>query len=410
MNSEISSPIASAPPVAPDGLSRSRKARWPLIGALALGLAGVIALVVHFKAGKEDAKDTAPTSDAPRVQGELISYSNAFAERAGIKVAEATRSKLVPVVNAVGTVDFDPAHVAAVGTRLRGMVSRVSMFEGDHVEPGSLLAVIESAELGEAQASVSMLAAEKKAADINLQREQSLSERKLSTLREAELAGVEAQKYQLLLGAARQKVQALSGGGAGKRSGRLGAYELLSPIKGTIVERSIAPGQSVEGQLVAFRIANVDHLWVELDVFEKNLAKVRVNDRVELIPLANPGEVFEGRVARVGAQIDPDTRSAPLRVEVDNRDRRLRSGQAVNAKIHASGGSQQEAVLIPSSAVTFVDGKPTLFVQKEPTAVRVAKVELGQTNGQQTEVLTGLNPGDRVVVDGVFALKSELFR
>jgi membrane fusion protein, heavy metal efflux system len=269
--------------------------------------------------------------------------------------------------------------------------------------------MIESAELGEAQAAVSMLEAEKRAADVNLDREKTLSQKNLTTQREAEVAGVEAERYQLLLGAARQKVAALSGG-VGSRPGKLGSHELRSPLKGTIVERNIAPGQSVEGQLVAFRIADLDHLWVELDVFERNLSKIRVGDRVELSPLAAQTEIFEGRVAHVGAVIDTETRSAPIRVEVDNRDRRLRVGQAVNARIHAASAGEQQSTLVPSGAITFVDGKPTVFVKTGENAVRVVKLETGTTNGHETEAISGLNPGDEVVSEGVFALKSELFR
>jgi len=161
---------------------------------------------------------------------------------------------------------------------------------------------------------------------------------------------------------------------------------------------------------VAFRIADIDHLWVELDVFERNLSKIRVGDRVELSPLAAPKDVFEGRVALVGAVIDAESRSAPIRIEVDNRDRKLRAGQAVNARIHAASGGEQPTTLVPSSAITFVDGKSTLFVKSGENAVRVVKVELGITNGQDTEVTNGVSPGDEVVSEGVFALKSELFR
>src|SRR4051812_22723088 len=151
--------------------------------------------------------------------------------------APVSRSMLVPVVGAVGTVAFNPEHVAAVGTRLKGVVSRVERFEGDTVESGTVRAGIESAELGEAQAAVSMLEAEKRAADVNLQREKTLAQKNLTTQREAEVAAVEAERYQLLLGAARQKVAALSGG-VGSRPGRFGSHELRSPLKGTIVERN----------------------------------------------------------------------------------------------------------------------------------------------------------------------------
>jgi len=402
MTSEVSNPTAHAASFFTRGRLIALAA-----GVVVLGVGGVI--WGARSSGDTDASTPLEVADTPRVDGERITFSRGFVDRAKIKFTPVSRSLLVPVVTAVGTVDFNPEHVAAVGTRLKGLVSRVVKFEGDTVESGALLAVIESAELGEAQAAVSMLEAEKRAADVNLTREKTLSQKNLTTQREAEVAGVEAERYQLLLGAARQKVAALSGG-VGSRPSRLGSHELRSPLKGTIVERSIAPGQSVEGQLVAFRIADIDHLWVALDVFERNLSKIRVGDRVELSPLSAPNDVFEGRVARVGAIIDSETRSAPIRVEVDNRDRRLRAGQAVNARIHAAGVGEQQSTLVPQSAITYVDGKPTVFVKSGENAVKVVKIELGVTNGQDTEALSGVSPGDEVVSDGVFALKSELFR
>src|SRR6478609_5809876 len=335
MSTQVSNPTppSVSPVAAPQTAPAASKKRWVVLG-VGVAVLGIAAVVWQVR-GSSSAETSAPAEapDTPRVEGERITFSRAFVERAKLKFAPVSRAMLVPVVNAVGTVAFNPEHVAAVGTRLKGLVSRVTKFEGDTVELGAVLALIESAELGEAQASVSMLEAEKRAADVNLQREKTLLQKNLTTQREAEVAGVEAERYQLLLGAARQKVEALSGG-VGRRPSRLGSHELRSPLKGTIVERNIAPGQSVEGQLVAFRVADIDHLWVALDVFERNLSKIRVGDRVELSPLAAPNDVFEGRVALVGAVIDAESRSAPIRIEVDNRDRKLRAGQAVNARIH----------------------------------------------------------------------------
>lgn len=381
--------------------------RWLVAAVPLLTLGGALAFFA-LKDTEGSAVAATRPPDVPRVEGGSIVYSAAFAERAGIHLAPATRATLVPVISAVGTIEFNPEHVAAVGARLKGLVTRVAKFEGDSVDSGTVLAVIESAELGEAQASVSTLEAEKLAADRNLERESSLSARKLSTARETEVAAVEAERYDQLLGAARQKVSALVGTGA--RTRRLGSHELRSPLKGTVVERSVAPGQAIEGEVVAFRIANLDHLWVELDVFEKSLGQLALGDRVELAPLATPSETFEGRVARIGAVIDAETRSAPVRIVIENGDGRLRAGQAVNANIHASAGGARPRILVPTTALTFVDGKPTLFVASGEHRVRVVSVEIGATNGAETEVMQGVSAGEQVVEDGVFALKSELFR
>jgi biotin carboxyl carrier protein len=164
-------------------------------------------------------------------------------------------------------------------------VSRVTKFEGDVVEAGAVLARVESAELGEAQAAVSMLDAERHAAELNAERETKLAERSLTTARELELASVEAKKANLLLGAAQQKVTALGGNSRPGHDLVLGAHEVRSPIAGTVVGRNVAPGQFVEGQLVAFKVADLDHLWIELDVFERNTSALAWYQRHGYTPL-----------------------------------------------------------------------------------------------------------------------------
>ena len=391
--------------------ARSRRKKLILAGGAAL--LGIASVIVVSKSNGEVGPDKAAANlpDVPRVKGDEIHFSDNFAKRAGIKLSKVKFEQLVPVVSAVGTVDFDAEHVAAIGTRLRGLVSRVLKFEGDAVKAHEVLAHVESAELGEAQAAVSMFDAERTAAELNAQREAKLAERNLTTAREVEMAQVEAKKATLMLNAAQQKVAALGGNRRVKSEITLGAHAVVSPIAGTVVERNVAPGQFVEGQLVAFKVANLDHLWIELDVFERNLSRISVGDQAELRPLSGVAQPLMGRVAKVSSRIDQETHSAKVRIEVENRDRKLRVGQAVQAVIHSSGGSVQGKLpIVPTGAITFVDGKPTVFVVSGKNAVRVVSVQLGANDGDETEIVQGLKESDEIVTDGAFALKSELFR
>lgn len=393
-------------------IPRTAGRRWKKRAALAGGVlflaAGSLFLVQRSGEAAPNGKP-APKLDVPRVEGDDIQFSEAFAHRIGIRTQQVRVEQLVPVVQAVGTVDFNAEHVAAVGARMRGLVSRVHRFEGDTVKAGEILARVESAELGEAQARVSMLAAEREAAQLNAQREEKLAARSLTTAREVEMASVAARKATLLLAAAKQKVSALGGSDrVGERS--LGSHALRTPIQGTVVERNVAPGQFIEGQLVAFKVADLSHLWIELDVFERNLSLIQVGDRAELKPLSGNSGTLEGKVAKVASTIDQETHSAKVRIEVENRDGRLRVGQAVKATIHCSGGKPTPRPLIPTRAVTFVDGKPKVFVAVSPHTVRVTRVLLGANDGDETEITDGLSETDAVVSDGAFALKSELFR
>ena len=401
---ESTSDTPTAPPPPP-------RARWKKRVALGAGVFGILGACGFALQETSDAAPSAETeADVPRVSGDQIRFSETFAQRAGIKIAKVRFDQIVPVVAAVGTADFNAEHVAAIGTRLRGLVSSVRKFEGDAVEAGTVLARVESAELGEAQAAVSMLDAERHAAELNAERETRLAERSLTTAREVELASVEAKKASLLLGAAQQKVTALGGNARAGRDQVLGAHEVRSPIGGTVVERNVAPGQFVEGQLVAFKVANLDHLWIELDVFERNLSRVVIGDRAELRPLSAGADVLHGRVAKIASSIDQQTHSARVRIEVENQDRRLRVGQAVQATIHTSGGELAPRPIAPTSAITFVDGKPTVFVAAGPNAVKVVNVQLGANDDDETEIVAGLSATDSIVTEGAFALKSELFR
>jgi len=395
-----------SPPRGDASEARAKSKKMALIGGLAgLVAAAAIGVVVWKNGAAHEESTTTIVPDVPRAEGTAIVFSKGFRERAGIKTTLAKRAPLTPVVKVVGAVTYDPEHVAAVGTRIRGLVRKLVHLEGDTVKKNDVLAEIESAQLGEAQASVSMLSAQKKAAELNARRERDLAARKLSTEREAEVAEASLAEAKAMLGAAHQKVVALGGGGGGP----LGVYLLRAPIAGTVVERHIASGQSVEDHLVAFRVANLDHVWIELDVFEKNLGSIHKDDLVEVSPLADPSQAIKGRVAYVGDTIDTETRSAAVRVEVDNQERKLRPGQSVTAHIHTSGPTRS-ALIIPGTAVTFVDGKPTVFLAQGEDRVVPTQVTLGGTDGAEQEILEGLAEGDNVVVEGVFALKSELFR
>jgi cobalt-zinc-cadmium efflux system membrane fusion protein len=388
--------------------ARAPRRRWLTIVWVSGALA-VFSVVGWVVAKPKATARPVPASDAPRVEGRHIVFSDRFAKRIGLRIAQVQRANLVPTVAVVGTVTFDPEHVSRIGTRLRGLVRDVRHYEGDSVKRGTVLAQIDSPELGEAQASVTTLTAQAEAARRNAVREQELAEQRLTTLKEAEEADANKNMYAAMLAAARQKVAAL----AGKYSDSthaLGVHELTAPLDGTIVERHVSKGQLVEGNYVAFVVADLDYLWVELAVFEKNLPNIREGDAVEIRPLGHAGQSIHGRVAHVGNVLDSDTRSATVRVAVENKHRVLRPGQAVDAVIRTASAAVSEGLLVPRSAVTFVDGKPTVFVASDPHAVQAAEVELGASNGDQQQILDGVQAGHQIVINGTFELKSELFR
>ena len=304
MNHESSESLPASTtdnPVVEPPTPRARLQKRLVFGGavVAIVAGGIFALQGKGEAAPSAA---AAAADVPKVTGEQIRYSDTFAQRAGIKLSKVRFDQLVPVVAAVGTADFNAEHVAAVGTRLRGLVSSVRKFEGDVVESGAILARIESAELGEAQAAVSMLAAERHAAELNAEREARLAERSLTTAREVELASVEAKKAGLLLGAAQQKVAAL-GGSTRPSDVVLGAHEVRSPIAGTIDALPFHLGEKPQqGATVAILLANTAP-FARVHVPEPIRSRVKVGTPATL-EVDGIERTFKGQVRFIASEAE----------------------------------------------------------------------------------------------------------
>ncbi|HEY5956611.1 MAG TPA: efflux RND transporter periplasmic adaptor subunit [Polyangiaceae bacterium] len=414
----MNSPFRSAPslglhevqflPHAPGSRGRIWRRGWLILPVTAIILGAVGLRLLHARPPIVN-----DLSAAPRVEGKHIVFSDAYAKSIGITTLEVGHEEVVPAFSVVGTATFDPAHVVRVGAMLRGIVREVRRFEGAQVKRGEVLAAVDSPELGEAQASVAMLSAENGAALMHRKRENLLAERQLTTARDVEEANANADRTVALLSAANQRVSALSGRRAGSTPSRaLGVHVLTSPMNGTIIERHVSKGQWVDANHVAFLIADLDHLWVELSVFERTLPSIKVGDVVELHPEASGSgsDVVQGEVAQVGAVLNADTRGATLRVHVDNHARKFRPGQSVSATIRATAAAVDDVPTVPASAVTYVDGEPTVFLADSPTSVIATPVELGETNGQKVQIRTGIATGQRVVIRGTNELRNELFR
>jgi cobalt-zinc-cadmium efflux system membrane fusion protein len=377
------------------------------LGVIAFGV-GLTASSVFYFTRTEPKASAAPKAeqrDVPYLDGKWIRYSPSFAKHAAITFESVTEGSLKPMINVTGTVAFDPERVAAVGSRIAGRVSRLHKIEGDDVKAGDLLAEIESADLGQAQAAVIAARAHAEAATANEKREAELAEAKISAYREAEVAKAQAVSMRAELAAAEQRVRALGG----TTDGPTGILRLTTPISGRVIERNVTRGQSVEATLTAFRVADLDRVWVELAVFEGQLGAIRTGDKVDVLETAGSASAVHGSVAYVGDVIDLETRTAPVRIVVEHPVSRLRPGQSVSATIHTSA-PVSGAISVPLSAVTSVDGKPTVFVAHDDLSVEPRAVTLGAQDGDRVEVPRGLEKAERIAVSGVFALKSEIFR
>jgi cobalt-zinc-cadmium efflux system membrane fusion protein len=277
-----------------------------------------------------------------------------------------------------------------------------------------VIAEIEASDVGQARAELVSAKARFAAADANLKRETDLAEKKISSSRERELAHAQWVTEQAGVRAAIMRLRAIGLTPADVEEAEKhdlgGRVQMRAPISGTIIERKVTLGQAVERATDAFKIADTSHVWVSLDLYEKDLARVHVSQEVEMRTDSRPGEVLKGRVAFIVPVIDEATRTAKVRLEFPNPGGLLHAGQLVTARILADPKlATNEVLAIPRSAIEQVEGKTVVFV-KSGEAFERRNVLLGTSGGDRVEVRKGLSAGEMVAVDGAFLLKSELLR
>ncbi len=347
-----------------------------------------------------------------------IALSPEAVESAGIVVEPASLRVLAPTVEATGRLGYDENRMAVATARIGGRVSRVVADYGARVAAGEVLAWIDSAELGAAQADYRRALAAARVRDAEYERArllldgQAISRGELLRRegeRQTARAELEAAIQTLhLLGLSAADVEVL----ASESSRPTTVYPVRAPIAGRVTERAASVGQVVTADARLFVVAELGELWLTLQLFEKDLPAVSTGSAVSLECESHPQHRFEGRIDYVAEVVDPHSRTIAARAVIDNSEGKLKPGMFVYATIAAGGGLETatRVLAVPQSAVARIDDRDWVFVAEGEGAFERRQVRLGHRWDRWAEVLEGLDPGEGVAVAGTFALKSEALK
>ena len=337
------------------------------------------------------------------------------AARAGIKV-EAVGEQLAPgsaQQAATGVVQANAYRTSAVVSLVGGRVTGVSAEVGQVVGRGQTLAVVFSDELAAAQSRYLAARAELEEHEKHHRRTTELVElgaasreeleQATAMMKKAETAVASERQRLLLLGLSPQRVEALR-----SPSQVSSEVSLPAPVSGTVISRAANPGEVVEANKEILRVADLSTVWVVAQVYEKDLARVRVGSGASVTAEAYPSRLFRGRVTFVDPQLDQATRTAQVRVELANPGQALKLGMYVNVAFGATGAAEATAPTVPASAVQNLNGRQVVFLAtQDPDTYVMRPVRLGAEGGGRYPVLEGLFVGDRVVTEGSFMLRAE---
>jgi cobalt-zinc-cadmium efflux system membrane fusion protein len=339
----------------------------------------------------------------PRLDGDHIQFAANAGELATLSVAPAAAAAPASV-RTTGRLAWNEDATARVYPPVGGRVRRMLADLEQRVARGAPLAAIESPDFGQAQADANRAATDLAAAEKTLSRVRDLYDHGAAPRKDVEAAEADARRSEIERQRAASRLTLLGGqlGGVDQQ------YRLRSPIAGTVVDRAINPGLEVraDGQTPLFTVSDPTRLWVYLDVTEKDIPHVRRGMALAVRSAAYPDRVFHGTIEVVGDTLDPATRTVKARGRLDNPDRLLKAEMYVDVEL--SDPAQRPGLEVPSAAVVADGRQHFVFVEEGTGRFHRRPVMPGPERAGRTQILAGLAPGQRVVVDGSLLLESLL--
>ena len=324
------------------------------------------------------------------------------------------------VLNVTGEVQLNENAAVHISPRIPGIIESVKVDIGARVSEGDVLFQINSIELGKALSEYERSHALTVLSEKNFEREKSLFKRRISSEQEMIDAQMTYEQHKTELEAAEQALHVLGlteeelasmkGSAHGIRAGSL---PVRAPLEGMIIEKHAVVGELVEPGTDVMLLANLTNVWVWADIYEQDLPRLLETRNLGPIPVhvyvrAFPGEPFEGKIDYIGATMEERTRTVKVRATVENTEGLLRPGMFCEISMEIAG--HEEALAIPKMALLSDEGRDFVFAHwKDDYYVR-RPVKTGRQSSDHMEIIEGLHPGDQIVTDGAFLLKSDVLR
>jgi cobalt-zinc-cadmium efflux system membrane fusion protein len=319
-----------------------------------------------------------------------------------IQPVEVYPEPLVEALNA--RISYDDNHTARVFTPLAGRVTAITAEAGQQVKTGAPLLVLDSPDFAMAEADNEKARADQIRKKIAIDRAKQLYEIKGIALKDVEMAEADWQQAEAEAQRTRAHLQNLNA----DDKNTPGKFVLRAPISGIISERQVSAGSEVRPDATnpLFVITDPHHLWVLVDLPERQLDKVKIGRAVSIEVDAYPGTTFTGKISVISGALDPVTRRIQVRCEVENPALKLKP--EMFARVTPIANRQSKLPRVPNAALVTQGLYSFIFVEQSPGVLQRRQVVLDMQGSQYTYIKNGLHAGERVVTSGALLLNSEL--
>ena len=314
-------------------------------------------------------------------------------------------------ITLLGELEVDQRAYAEVGVPVQARVTRLLVNASQTVRRGQTLAELTSPELGQARAEYLSAEARVKLADAALERKRGLAAEKIVPLREVQEAESQAAEARAALRTARAAIGAfgVEPPATDTAEATASTFVLRSPVTGSVIERRAVVGQMLDPSAPAFRIGDLSTLWLTVHAFERDAVRIQNGASARIVFPALPGRDFAGKVTMAGQHVESESRTVPIRIDVENMSGLLRPGMSATAVLPV-GASGDPILSVPVAAVQRVRNEWCVFLPKGDGTFEIRRIGRGRDLAGEVEVLSGLRAGEQIVVDGAFLLKAQAER
>jgi membrane fusion protein, copper/silver efflux system len=329
-----------------------------------------------------------------------VQLTNVQEQLINIRVAPVERAEAAKTLRAVGFIGYDETKVADLNSKVKGWVRKLYVDKpGQAVRSGEPLLALYSPDLYSAQQEYLLAYQEKHGASKTAGLSAEMRKFSATNNQGAQSLLQSTRKRLELWDISQAQIKTLEESGSPKDT-----LELTAPMNGVVVEKNVLTGQMINPGMLLYRVADLSDVWLDADVYEYELALIKVGQKANINVDAYPEKTFEGEVSFIYPYLQNKTRTAKVRLILRNPEELLKPGMYANVTIESDLGDQ---LLVPASAVFDTGKRQYVFVRAGKGSFVPKEIELSQKSGDRVVVMKGLEGHEQVVVDGNFLLDSE---
>ncbi|PKN19981.1 MAG: efflux RND transporter periplasmic adaptor subunit [Deltaproteobacteria bacterium HGW-Deltaproteobacteria-6] len=359
-----------------------------------------------------EAKESGHNESAEKEAHGMVTLSQEMQMSSGIEVMQVSLEEAAVPLSATAVIEMNMDRAARISPRVTGKAVKIIVSQGDRVKAGQALAYLDSVELDQIWADYRKAQGKVELARRNLQREETLFQKKISPEKDVLKARQELNETEADVNYAKERFRLVGVDvtqfASSKANSSHPLVPVASPVGGIVIEKAVTQGEVVNPDKTLFLVADLTTLWVVIDVYEKDASRLRVGTGVKVSVTAFPDKVFKGKISYVADVVDEKTRTEKARVTIDNASGLLKPGMFASVLIETKNVKGERLIAVPEEAVQIEGAARYVFVRVAPDKFARRDIEVGRTLGKNLEVTAGLKEGEFFAVRGAFILKSEL--